>query len=541
MTTASGEVAVGIDFGTTKSCLAFVQINLLGGERPTPRAIQLYSDGSQFMPSEVYVGADRTVRVGREAYEIARERSDLGGLFTEFKLKMGGPLGPGNQRLGATPVKLAHEVLRALKARAEEGELRAAAPIKRVTVTVPSGWLEEQKSDTKKAAHAAGFEEVNLIREPYAALISLDIDRLLDPEQSRSYVVVDYGGGTCDVAVCRSHPGTLMSSEPQIWDDTLADCGGVQVDRALAEHLTLKARKRWKHSPPETEEYNQELLRRVARDKEDFVQWLKSPMFGHDRFSVPHPSQRDRSEILAIEREEFDTVIKDDVGRVIWPIFGALKKAHLEAEDVDRVFLVGGSSYLPLAKKVVSSIFPQERIVVSNLPRHQVVFGAALSQYYHLKGRPKQRLRRNTTLRLVIKKEGLIQGARDLLGLNRGEQGLDGITLVRAGTLLTDAYKRKRFELLVPKDGLKYVDLKIVEGDESKHVDHPSIQTHVIRRLKFQGEVPARKKIIVEYFINAQDMLELEAHVDGSADRVMIIGPSEYGDTDIEAIRRWSL
>lgn len=520
------DFAIGIDFGTTKSALAYVRM-VSHDEQPAPRAIQLSSAGSEFMPSEVYLDPSCTPKVGMDAeLSVNDPRFDPKGLFMGFKLDLGYPLTSLReeyQRFAVKPVQLAYLVIRELKEIAERGELKAAAPLTKVTITVPSSWTDQQKSETMAAAYAAGFRVVHLIREPYAALVSLRPDAREVSRGTQRYAVLDYGGGTCDIAICTTHNGILISSEPEIVEHTVAPCGGLNIDNAILDYCLEEAEKEWNIDLRSSARYRIYGRRRIQKAKEDFSDGCnKKPGGQHTlRVAFRHAKRRELFR-RDLSLSDFERLVEPEVRRAVNGLHHALKKANVELEDLNKVYLIGGSSLLPLTRKILEQAVVRKDIVeLPERPRHHVVYGAAMWAYHAARVTPGSRhqiqnaaLTRYNTLQLQLQ--------------NRPQ------VLVKKGTPLTEACKHKRMTLITPHENMLQIRFSVIEGDQGGEI-------YAERTLKLAKPVAKGTKISIEYYVDAQDILVLKAFLaDDVRQEINIIGGTSVSQQMIEETqKRW--
>jgi molecular chaperone DnaK len=521
--------AIGIDFGTTKSALAFVEIRATNDSKPSPKTVTLYSDGSQFMPSAVYIPKDGMPLVGRKALAKTQDGDfDPNRLFRNFKLDIGLPE-PKEQYHNAnvTPVDLAYLVIRELRLLAQATELVDGPPIEEATITVPSGWSDERKAETKKAAMAAGIRRLDLIREPYAALLSIGPDKFISASKSRNLVVVDFGGGTCDVAVCQAKPGTLFLTEPRITEYTKAPCGGALIDSILTQHFVQKASHDLNVSIEELLKKSDWIACQMEEEKIDFVAWLQGLSYGDNLFRVRNLIG-DRDYSISMTREDFENLIEPALSCLQDAIRGGLERAEMGPKQVDGVFLVGGSSLLPMAKPVVQTIFAPEKVHVTNQVRSHVANGAAMWEYYRLGNSGayvNAGLRRYSTLRMIVEKRQLPWSKNPYTTK----------ILVRRGELVRQA-KRRSLELRTTRAKQTSVDIYIVEGEAENPYDKRN-EPVAKAKLEFSMPLPIGTRIVVEYWLDLQGVLILEARLKEGNDSVIVIGHTTISSEEIDSIR----
>ena len=217
---------IGIDLGTTNS-LAAVWQN--GKSVLIPNEL-----GEVLTPSAVSIGEDGLILVGKAARERAVSHPER--TATAFKRDMG----TGKRYdLGGrefTTEELSALVLRKLR---EDAEAFLGEAVEEAVVSVPAYFDDRQRSATKRAGALAGLRVERLINEPSAAALAC---RLESPEEDCAFLVFDFGGGTLDVSVVDCFDN-MISITAVSGDNAL---GGVDFDRAVAEHFCSQSGTAWK-------------------------------------------------------------------------------------------------------------------------------------------------------------------------------------------------------------------------------------------------------------------------------------------------------
>jgi molecular chaperone DnaK (HSP70) len=235
------------------------------------------------------------------------------------------------------------------------------SPIRDVVVTVPANFSSSQRSETRRCAIAAGLNVLRLINEPTAAALSL-ISRREDLLHGRM-VVFDFGGGTLDVSVldARSDPIVVLATR----GDT--SLGGRDFDERIFDVVIAG------FDPQNVIREDDEI---VSQLRENCVK-AKIALSGSLSFSIPAPrvGRRARPPPRQFLRAELETICSDLFDRCPVPVDDALADAHLRAEDIDLVIMVGGSSNIPKVKQMLEDRFPGR--VKRDDPRLAVARGAA--------------------------------------------------------------------------------------------------------------------------------------------------------------------
>ena len=448
---------VGIDLGTTNSSVAIVDAQaLLEGDTDAAVSVlpvrQECSDGtitSPLLASVVAEVAPGEWWVGRGARE-ARSRGLLRGrqVFYSTKSEMGlgrEPFYPSAaSREYDSPFKVAGRVLAEL-ARAVENEV-GPDPLARAVVTVPASFQLAARKDTFRAAAFAGLplSEEALLDEPNAALLDYlltcrprtEDGRFFDLSHPRTVLVFDFGGGTCDVSVVRVHADR---DEQQLHLANLSiaryeQLGGDNIDAAIVERVLLPQLLRQNGLATLDVSFSEkqerivpqllsaaEALKLGLRDVPRSLQ-VELPA----RAGVPlrtlalrHPSMTaadSRRGAGALPGRRLHLPRDTEMNRVssiFVPVRDALRRARLDAGQVDAVLLVGGSALLPQVQEALSGFFPRAEVL--RFPDDArtlsaVARGAALHSFFlHGIGRPLLRPITSESLGILTQEGGYVE------------------------------------------------------------------------------------------------------------------------------------
>jgi molecular chaperone HscA len=356
---------IGIDLGTTNSLVAYV-----ANERPVAIAD---CDLEVLVPSVVSYLPGGEVVVGRRAKDLAAEHPR--DTIASVKRFMGrGADDPETLRLGpyefasplagepntvgfrvsdgrvVTPVEVSSEILRVLKAQAED-KLRSVGG---AVITVPAYFDDSQRQATKDAARLAGLEVLRLLNEPTAAALAYGVEK----KQDGTFAVYDLGGGTFDVTILLLEQGVFQVRSTG-GDSQL---GGDDMDRAIAHELLRST------GFTDTRQ-TAELVRRVL----DRAREAKHALTTEERVEV----QIQGHGSFDLSRERFEALIQPVLEKTGAACRRALKDAGLRAQELDGVILVGGATRVPAVRRYVAALFGKEPLADID-PDQVVALGAAL-------------------------------------------------------------------------------------------------------------------------------------------------------------------
>lgn len=371
------QLAVGIDLGTTNSVVAI-------SNDEKPEVLRDTSGGNAIVPSVVYYGADADPVVGEAARDqindnanrvvssvkrlmgrgIADVKSIAGTLpyHVEVPAEDAAPSGePMMVRLNVgdrvlTPVEVSADILRALRARAEES---LGKPVEKAVITVPAYFDDGARTATKDAARLAGIEVLRLVNEPTAAALAYGLDNGAEG----LYAVYDLGGGTFDISLLKMQKGVFQVKAT----GGDAALGGDDFDHAIAEHLL--AERKDGGTTDDLDASDAKRLLKTARK-------VKEALTDADSTEIT-VSLGGAETTHTVTRAAFDAMIAKLVSRTIAITEQVLDDADILADDVKGVVLVGGSTRVPAVRRAVADLFEQDPLSDID-PDEVVALGAAL-------------------------------------------------------------------------------------------------------------------------------------------------------------------
>jgi molecular chaperone DnaK len=341
---------VGIDLGTTFSALAV--LNAIGKPEIIPNA-----DGERLTPSAIFFDEENPdiIRVGIEA--VNSRHLDAERSVRWIKRHMGDPTYQKNiDSKDWTPVELSALILKKLKQDCSVNN----DGVQDAVISVPAHFDEARRKATMDAGTLAGLNVIGIVNEPVAAALYYATTR----EVSGKVLVYDLGGGTFDVTILDVN-GQKMDIVCSQGDHAL---GGVDFDRNVLELLEKKYRDKFDAELIASEEDRA----KYEDEAEDIKRTLSRRNVAKIMLYGPAGNMR-----VEVTREMFESAISDLMSRADILVEVALEEAGIEADAIDNVLLVGGSTRIPLVQQHLEKTFgsaPETSVNVDEC----VSLGAAL-------------------------------------------------------------------------------------------------------------------------------------------------------------------
>ncbi|GAB3438909.1 hypothetical protein GCM10027436_20420 [Actinophytocola sediminis] len=347
---------LSIDLGTSNT------VAVLAANGWPPRVVDV--DGASTMPSAVFAAEDGRLVVGREALRLARTAParlapNPRRRVDEGTLSLGDVVVPVAAALGAVLGKIVREVSR---------QLGGVLP-DQVRLTHPASWDAARRAVLLDAARQAGITTaVALVPEPVAAAahVASVTGRVLAPGQALA--VCDLGAGTFDVAVV----GAGQQGLTVLAESGLADLGGLDIDQALLDHLGRQVAERdpeaWRRlvTPLSAED------RRVALVLREDIRVAKEALSEHPRTEVVMPEPFGSAPVT---RDELETLIRPGLRHGVESLGTTTRGAGMDVGWLAGVYLVGGSSRIPLVATMIAEQLPVVPTALGQ-PETAVAFGA---------------------------------------------------------------------------------------------------------------------------------------------------------------------
>jgi len=502
---------VGIDLGTTNSLVAYV-------EDGRPVVIRDES-GDALVPSVVSIGDEGTIFVGREAqrrlltapsrsvYSVKRFmgrgiedlRAEAGLLPFTVSGDPGGVVRIGMADRAFTPPEISAFVLRELRHRAEEHFRKQGEfdfEVDRAVITVPAYFNDAQRTATRDAGRLAGLEVLRIINEPTAASLAYGLDK----RDRGTIAVYDLGGGTFDISILKVEDGVFQVLSTN--GDT--HLGGDDIDRLMVETVLAEIA-----GPKEQDASTVEAIRRAVIQAKWDLSDVDETEIRVEPSRWVHSGYRKR-----ITRADFERIIRPLIDRTLQPCRQALADAGLEPKDIDEAVLVGGSTRIPLVRRLVEELFDRKPHSDLN-PDEVVALGAAVQADILVSGRREMLLLDVTPLSLGIETMG----------------GVVSKIIMRNSTI--PASGREMFTTGV--DNQTGVDIHVLQGERELAADCRSL-AHL--HLKGIPPMPAGlPRIEVRFQIDANGILSVGAReLRTGIEQGIEVKPS-YGLTDEEVER----
>ncbi|XP_055347799.1 LOW QUALITY PROTEIN: heat shock 70 kDa protein-like [Paramacrobiotus metropolitanus] len=371
-------IAIGIDLGTTFSCVAVIEngravaIPNDQGNRITPSIVGFYDDEPVIGEGALYqatVFPDKTVcdakRMLGKSYDdplIQSSRPHWNFQVVNEKGKPNILINNSGQLMLIPPEHVSALVLRKMK---DMAEMYLQCPVYDAVITVPAYFRDAQRQATKDAAAIAGLNVLQTINEPTAAAIAHAKEKPY--HKAEKVLVFDFGGGTLDVSILLAEPNmkfTVLSTHghPHL---------GGEIDNILLSFMIREYEQQHMVSLRDDLVAIQ-LLREECSKAKMVLSFSKSTNLIIPNFTEGQRYRR------TLTRDEFETICENIWEDMIFPVEGALEGADLNANDIDSVVLVGGSSRIPKVKEVIGQYFPGKPILQSAHPDESIACGAAI-------------------------------------------------------------------------------------------------------------------------------------------------------------------
>lgn len=373
---------IGIDLGTTNSCVAVVEngnpkiIENSEGARTTPSIVAYASD-------EILVGASaKRQAVTNPKNTIYASKRLIGRKFKEQAVQKDIDLMPyeimesknGDAWIRANdkelaPPQISAEVLRKMKQTAED---YLGSSVTQAVITVPAYFNDQQRQATKDAGQIAGLEVLRIINEPTAAALAYGVDKT--DKKDRKVAVYDLGGGTFDVSIIEiaDVDGDKQIEVLSTNGDTFL--GGEDFDQRIMDYLIDEFKKDQGVDLTKDQLALQRLKEAAEKAK---IELSNSSQTDVNLPYITADASGPKHMTIKITRSKFENLVDDLIQRSLEPCKIAMKDAGVSSSDIDEVILVGGQTRMPKVQEAVEKLFGKTPRKDVN-PDEAVAAGAAI-------------------------------------------------------------------------------------------------------------------------------------------------------------------
>ncbi|MFN4279480.1 molecular chaperone DnaK [Thermosynechococcus sp.] len=507
---------VGIDLGTTNSCVAVMEggkptvIANAEGFRTTPSVVAYTKNGDRLVgqiakrqavmnPENTFYSVKRFI--GRRFDEVTHEATEV-----SYKvLNVNGNVKLDCPALGKqfAPEEISAQVLRKLK---EDASKYLGEEVTQAVITVPAYFNDSQRQATKDAGKIAGLEVLRIINEPTAASLAYGLDK----KANETILVFDLGGGTFDVSILEVGDGVFEVLATS--GDT--HLGGDDFDKKIVDYLAESFRAQEGIDLRKDKQALQRLTEAAEKAKIELSSVMQTEInLPFITATQDGPKHLD----MTLTRAKFEELCSDLIDRCRVPVEQALKDAKLSKEQIDEVVLVGGSTRIPAIQELVKRLLGKEPNQSVN-PDEVVAVGAAI-QAGVLAGEVKDIL------------------LLDVTPLSLGVETLGGVmTKIIPRNTTIPTKKSEVFSTAV--DGQTNVEIHVLQGEREMAADNKSLGT-----FRLDGIPPAPRgvpQIEVTFDIDANGILNVTARDTGTGKQqsISITGASTLPKDEVERMVR---
>jgi molecular chaperone DnaK len=508
---------IGIDLGTTNSCVAIMEgkdvrvIENAEGARTTPSIVAFSDSGERLVgqsakrqavtnPTNTLYAIKRLIGRRFDDPLVAKDkgmvpytivRGDNGDAWVEARTQK------------YAPSQISAFVLGKMK---ETAEAYLGEPVSQAVITVPAYFNDSQRQATKDAGKIAGLEVLRIINEPTAAALAYGMDK----KKGGTIAVYDLGGGTFDISVLEIGDGVFEVKSTN--GDTFL--GGEDFDLRIIDYLADEFKRdqgidlrKDRLALQRLKEAAEKAKIELSSSKETEV---NLPFITADASGPKHL-------VMKLTRAKLESLVDDLIQNTLGPCQAAIKDAGVKASEIDEVILVGGMTRMPKVFETVKSFFGKEPARNVN-PDEVVAIGAAI-QGAVLKGDVKDVL------------------LLDVTPLSLGIETLGGVftRLIERNTTIPT---KKSQVFSTADDGQTAVTIKVYQGEREMAADNK-----LLGNFDLQGIPPAPRgvpQIEVTFDIDANGIVSVQARdkATGKEQQIKIQASGGLGEADIQRMVR---
>ena len=489
--------AVGIDLGTTNSCIATLE-----GGQPT---VIVNAEGARTTPSVVAFSKSGEILVGEVAKRQAVTNVDR--TISSVKRHMGTDWTVEIDGKKWTPQEISAQVLMKLK---RDAEAYLGEPVTDAVITCPAYFNDAQRQATKDAGTIAGLNVLRIINEPTAAALAYGLEKGKEDER---ILVFDLGGGTFDVSLLEIGKDDDGFSTIQV-QATNGDnhLGGDDWDQKIIDWLVGEVKNKYGVDLSKDKIALQRLKEAAEQAKKELSSSTSTSISMQYLAMTPDGTPVHLDETLT--RAHFEEMTSDLLGRCRTPFNNVLRDAGIGVSDIDHVVLVGGSTRMPAVKELVKELTGGKEANQSVNPDEVVAVGAAVQS-------------------------GVIKGDRkdvlliDVTPLSLGIETKGGIMtkLIERNT----AIPTKRSEVFsTAEDNQPSVLIQVYQGEREFARDNKPLGT-----FELTGIAPAPRgvpQIEVTFDIDANGIVKVSAKDKGTGkeQQITISGSTALSDDEVD-------
>ena len=506
--------AIGIDLGTTNSCVAVMEgsqakvIENAEGARTTPSMVAFDNDGERLVgqaakrqavtnPSNTLYAVKRLIGRRHDDPTVAKDRDMVPYSIVEGE---NGDAWVHANGENYSPSQISAFVLQKMK---ETAEAHLGQPVTQAVVTVPAYFNDAQRQATKDAGKIAGLEVLRIINEPTAAALAYGLDKA---SAGKKVAVYDLGGGTFDISILEIDSDVFAVRATN--GDTFL--GGEDFDLRIVDYFADEFKKEAGIDLRKDRLALQRLREAAEKAKVELSSTTQTevnlPFITADASGPKHLAMK-------FSRAKLEALVEDLIDRTLGPCTTALKDAGLAAAEIDEVVLVGGMIRMPMVHDKVKEFFGREPHKGVN-PDEVVAMGAAIQA-------------------------GVLQGdvkdvvLLDVTPLSLGIETLGGV-FTRLIDRNTTIPTRKSETFSTADDNQPAVTVRVFQGEREMAGDNK-----MLGEFSLEGIPPAPRgvpQIEVTFDIDANGIVNVSARdkATGKEQKIRIQASGGLSDADIQ-------